>query len=228
MEKRMALLCIVLALTLVSASFVAQDVGSAASTGGESDAHSEVTYDIGEEETIVSKPNPIVTIEMESGDIMRLELYPDVAPNTVANFISLVEDGFYDGLIFHRVIPRFMIQGGCPNGTGTGGPGYNIVGEFRVNGYTNDLMHTRGVISMARAQGSNTGGCQFFVMHADAPHLDGKYAAFGKLLDEASYETLDKIAATRTNAQDKPLLEWKMKTVTVDTGGVEYEVEKLR
>jgi len=174
-------------------------------------------------------PNPIVTIEMESGDIMRLELYPDVAPNTVANFVNLIEDGFYDGLLFHRVIPGFVIQGGCPLGNGTGGPGYNIKGEFSANKFKNELKHTRGVLSMARGTPNDSAGSQFFIMHADRYDLDGKYAAFGKMLgEESDYATLDKIATTQTDAHDKPLIEWRIGKVTVDTGGVEYEVKKIQ
>ena len=141
--------------------------------------------------------NPIVTIEMESGDIMKAELYPEIAPNTVNNFISLVKNGFYDGVIFHRVIPGFMIQGGDPNGTGIGGPGYSIKGEFSANGFKNDLKHSRGVLSMARTMAPNSAGSQFFVMHEDSPHLDGQYAAFGKLIE--GEDVVDKICAVRTD-----------------------------
>ena len=152
--------------------------------------------------------NPIVTFEMENGDIMKAELYPEIAPNTVNNFISLVQNGFYDGLIFHRVIRGFMIQGGCPDGTGMGGPGYTIKGEFSQNGFANDLRHTEGVLSMARA------------MHPDSPHLDGAYAAFGKITE--GMDIVNKIAETATDYSDRPLEEQKMKKVTVDTMGVEY------
>ncbi len=170
--------------------------------------------------------NPVVTIEMENGDIMRAELYPDIAPNTVNNFISLVKSGFYDGLIFHRVIDGFMIQGGCPDGTGTGGPGYQIKGEFSQNGVKNDLAHTRGVLSMARAMSPDSAGSQFFIMHADAPHLDGAYAAFGKIID--GMDVVDKIATTPTDYNDRPKQQQKMKKVTVDTKGVDYpEPEKV-
>ena len=141
--------------------------------------------------------NPIVTIEMENGDVIKAELYPEVAPNTVNNFISLINKGFYDGVIFHRVIPGFMIQGGDPQGTGTGGPGYCIRGEFTSNRFLNELKHTRGVLSMARTMDPNSAGSQFFIMHEDAPHLDGQYAAFGKVIE--GMEAVDKIAATRTN-----------------------------
>ncbi len=164
--------------------------------------------------------NPIVTIEMENGDIIKVELYPEVAPNTVNNFISLVKRGFYDGVIFHRVIPGFMIQGGDPNGIGTGGPGYTIKGEFARNGFKNELKHTAGVISMARSMLPNSAGSQFFIMHKDAPHLDGDYAAFGKVTE--GMDVVDKIANVPTDSMDKPLNEQKMKRVTVDTQGVDY------
>ena len=153
-------------------------------------------------------------IEMENGGKMTLELYPEKAPKTVANFVDLAKKGFYNGIIFHRVIAGFMIQGGDPTGTGMGGPGHTIVGEFRANGIANDLKHTRGVISMARAYDPNSAGSQFFIMHADAPHLDGQYAAFGKMTD--GFETLDEIARVKTNFSDKPLREQKMKSVTIE------------
>lgn len=169
--------------------------------------------------------NPVVTIKMANGDIMKAELYPDIAPNTVNNFISLVKKGYYNGLIFHRVIRGFMIQGGCPEGTGTGGPGYNIKGEFRQNGFTNDLAHTSGVLSMARAMHPDSAGSQFFIMHKDSPHLDGAYAAFGKIIE--GMDVVDKIAGTATDFQDRPLEEQKMEAVSVDTFGEEYpEPEK--
>ncbi len=169
--------------------------------------------------------NPIVTIEMENGGIIKAELYPEVAPNTVANFVNLIEKGFYDGLIFHRVIPGFMIQGGDPQGTGMGGPGYTIKGEFARNGFKqNTLKHTRGVLSMARSMMPNSAGSQFFIMHANAPHLDGDYAAFGIVLE--GIEVVDQIANTPTGFQDRPVQEQRMKRVTVDTDGVEYKVEK--
>lgn len=169
--------------------------------------------------------NPIVTIEMHNGDIMKLELYPEIAPNTVNNFIHLVKRGFYDGLTFHRVIRGFMIQGGDPNGNGTGGPGYFIKGEFTYNNFKNDLKHTAGVISMARTQQPDSAGSQFFIMHKAAPHLDGSYAAFGKIIEGMS--VVDKIAITRTDYSDKPIEPQIMKKVTVETFGVEYpEPEK--
>ncbi|MGM9586783.1 MAG: peptidylprolyl isomerase [Candidatus Limivicinus sp.] len=164
--------------------------------------------------------NPIVTIEMENGDVIKAELYPEVAPNTVNNFISLINKGFYDGVIFHRVIPGFMIQGGDPQGTGTGGPGYSIRGEFSSNRFLNELKHTRGVLSMARTMDPNSAGSQFFIMHEDAPHLDGQYAAFGKVIE--GMEAVDRIAATRTNYNDKPRINQTMKKVTVETFGVDY------
>ena len=164
--------------------------------------------------------NPIVTFEMENGDIMKAELYPEIAPNTVNNFISLVQNGFYDGLIFHRVIRGFMIQGGCPDGTGMGGTGYTIKGEFSQNGFANDLRHTEGVLSMARAMHPDSAGSQFFIMHKNSPHLDGAYAAFGKITE--GMDIVNKIAETATDYSDRPLEEQKMKKVTVDTMGVEY------
>ena len=164
--------------------------------------------------------NPIVTIEMENGDVIKAELYPEVAPNTVNNFISLINKGFYDGVIFHRVIPGFMIQGGDPQGTVTGGPGYCIRGEFSSNRFLNELKHTRGVLSMARTMDPNSAGSQFFIMHEDAPHLDGEYAAFGKVIE--GMEAVDKIAAARTNYNDKPRINQTMKKVTVETFGVDY------
>ena len=164
--------------------------------------------------------NPIVTIEMENGDVMKAELYPEFAPNTVNNFISLVKNKFYDGLVFHRVIRGFMIQGGCPKGTGTGGPGYQIRGEFSQNGFENSLAHSRGVLSMARAMHPDSAGSQFFIMHENAPHLDGAYAAFGKIIE--GLDVVDKIACTDTDYRDRPLEEQRMKKVTVDTKGEEY------
>ena len=157
--------------------------------------------------------NPIVTIEMEDGGVIRLELYPDIAPITVDNFVSLVKKGFYDGLIFHRVISGFMIQGGDPKGTGMGGPGYTIKGEFKANGVVNNIKHERGVISMARSMMPDSAGSQFFIMHADAPHLDGQYAAFGRVIE--GIEEVDKIAAARTSRGDRPVTDQRMKKVTV-------------
>ncbi len=164
--------------------------------------------------------NPVVTFEMEDGSVMKAELYPEIAPNTVNNFISLVKSGFYDGVIFHRVIPGFMIQGGDPDGVGTGGPGYCIHGEFTANGFPNSLLHDRGVLSMARTMAPNSAGSQFFIMHEDSPHLDGQYAAFGKLTE--GIEVVDKICSVRTDYHDKPRVPQVMKKVTVDTFGVDY------
>lgn len=165
--------------------------------------------------------NPEITITMENGDQIRAELYPEIAPNTVKNFISLVKKGFYDGLIFHRVIQGFMIQGGCPQGTGMGGPGYSIKGEFSQNGFKNDLKHSEGVLSMARSMMPNSAGSQFFIMHKSAPHLDGAYAAFGKVVE--GMDVVNKIAETRTDYSDCPLKEQKIKSITVDTFGAEYD-----
>lgn len=170
--------------------------------------------------------NPIVTFEMKDGGIIKAELYPEIAPNTVNNFISLVKKGFYDGKIFHRVIPGFMIQGGCPEGTGMGGPGYHIAGEFSMAGFKNDLKHTPSVLSMARAMHPHSAGSQFFIMHETSPHLDGQYAAFGKVIE--GMDVVNRIAETKTNRQDKPLEDQVMVKVTVDTFGVDYpEPEKM-
>lgn len=170
--------------------------------------------------------NPIVTITMENEDVIKLELYPDIAPISVNNFISLINKNFYDGLIFHRVIRGFMIQGGCPNGNGMGGPGYGIKGEFAQNGVENSLKHTEGVLSMARSMHPDSAGSQFFIMHKNAPHLDGSYAAFGKVTE--GMDVVNRIAETPTDYSDRPLENQVMKSVTVDTFGVEYpEPEKL-
>ena len=173
----------------------------------------------------MAEKNPIVTIEMENGDQIKVELYPEIAPNTVRNFISLVKKGYYNGLIFHRVIKGFMIQGGCPEGSGMGGPGYSIKGEFAQNGVKNDLKHTEGVISMARSMMPNSAGSQFFIMHKNSPHLDGAYAAFGKVIE--GMDVVNKIAEVRCDYNDRPQTEQKMASVTVDTFDVEYpEPEK--
>ena len=170
--------------------------------------------------------NPVVTITMKSGDVMRLELYPEVAPESVNNFVNLVNKNFYDGLIFHRVIKGFMIQGGCPDGTGMGGPGYSIKGEFAQNGFDNTLKHTEGVLSMARAMHPDSAGSQFFIMHKTSPHLDGGYAAFGKIIE--GMEVVNKIAETRTDYSDRPLEPQVIETITVDTFGETYpEPQKL-
>lgn len=168
--------------------------------------------------------NPIVTITMENGDVIKAELYPDIAPNTVNNFISLVKKGFYNGLNFHRIINGFMIQGGCPEGTGMGGPNYSIKGEFSQNGFKNDLKHTEGVLSMARSMRPDSAGSQFFIMHKAAPHLDGAYAAFGKVIE--GMDVVNKIATTRTTYGDRPVKEQKMASVTVDTFGIDYPEPK--
>ncbi len=165
--------------------------------------------------------NPVVTFEMENGDIMKAELYPEIAPNTVKNFISLVNKGFYDGLIFHRVIRGFMIQGGCPDGTGMGGPGYTIRGEFAQNGFQNDLAHDPGVLSMARAMHPDSAGSQFFIMHEKSPHLDGAYAAFGKITE--GMDTVNRIAETETDYSDRPLEDQRIKKVTVELFGEAYD-----
>lgn len=164
---------------------------------------------------------PIVTFEFENGDIVKAELYPEIAPNTVRNFISLINKNFYDGLIFHRVIKGFMIQGGCPKGNGTGGPGYGIKGEFSGNKFKNDLKHDAGVLSMARSMAPNSAGSQFFIMHKNSPHLDGQYAGFGKVVE--GLDLVDKIANTKTAYGDKPVDDVKLKKVTVDTFGEIYE-----
>ncbi len=169
---------------------------------------------------------PIVTIEMENGGVIKAELYPEKAPNTVNNFISLINHNFYDGLIFHRVIEGFMIQGGCPDGTGMGGPGYSIKGEFIINRFNNDIKHERGVLSMARAMNPNSAGSQFFIMHQNSPHLDGQYAAFGKVIE--GMDVVDKIATTKTDYSDRPFEDQKIKKVSVETFGVDYpEPEKV-
>lgn len=169
--------------------------------------------------------NPIVTFTMENGDVIKAELYPDIAPVSVNNFISLINNKFYDGLIFHRVIKGFMIQGGDPEGTGMGGPGYSIRGEFRQNGFDNNLKHTAGVLSMARSMHPDSAGSQFFIMHRDSPHLDGAYAAFGKVIE--GMDAVNRIAETATDYSDRPLEDQVMQSVTVDCFGVEYpEPEK--
>ncbi len=164
--------------------------------------------------------NPIVTITMENGGVIKAELYPEIAPISVNNFISLINKKFYDGLIFHRVIRGFMIQGGCPNGNGMGGPGYSIKGEFAQNGVKNDLKHTEGVLSMARAMNPNSAGSQFFIMHQTSPHLDGSYAAFGKVTE--GMDVVNKIAETETDYSDRPLVKQVIKSMTVETFGVDY------
>ncbi len=170
--------------------------------------------------------NPLVKIELENGKMIEIELYPEIAPNTVNNFISLVNSGYYNGLVFHRVIKNFMIQGGCPDGTGMGNPGYSIKGEFNSNGFKNDLKHDGGVISMARSQMANSAGSQFFIMHKNSPHLDGMYAGFGRVT--TGFDVVDEIAMSSTDYTDRPTTAVVMKNVTVDTFGVEYpEPEKM-
>ena len=169
--------------------------------------------------------NPIVTITMENGGVIKAELYPEVAPNTVNNFVDLVNRGFYDGLIFHRVIPGFMIQGGCPEGTGTGGPGYSIKGEFTSNGFKNDLKHSKGVLSMARAMHPDSAGSQFFIMVADAPHLDGQYASFGKVIE--GMDEADKIVKSKRDVYERPYEDQVIKTMTVDMQGESFKEPEI-
>ncbi|OOM11095.1 peptidylprolyl isomerase [Clostridium saccharobutylicum] len=169
--------------------------------------------------------NPIITMTMENGGVIKAELYPEVAPNTVRNFVDLINRGFYDGLIFHRVIPGFMIQGGCPEGTGMGGPGYSIKGEFTSNGFNNTLKHSKGVLSMARAMHPDSAGSQFFIMVADAPHLDGQYASFGKVIE--GMEVADKIVAQKTDVYDRPYEDQKIKSVVVDMQGEEIKEPEI-
>ncbi|MBR4235693.1 MAG: peptidylprolyl isomerase [Clostridia bacterium] len=169
--------------------------------------------------------NPIVTFEMEDGGSFKAELYPDIAPESVGNFLHLVKSGFYDGLIFHRVISGFMIQGGDPTGTGMGGPGWRIKGEFKQNGVVNNIKHERGVLSMARSMNPNSAGSQFFVMHKTSPHLDGAYAAFGRVIE--GMDTVDKIAQTKTDMSDRPVNEQRIKRATAEDGGMEYPFTKL-
>ena len=179
-----------------------------------------------QKEVMTMAQNPIVTITMENQDVIKAELYPDIAPNTVNNFIDLIKKGFYDGTIFHRVINGFMLQGGDPDGTGMGGPGYSIRGEFASNGFDNDLKHTPGVLSMARTMMPDSAGSQFFIMHKTSPHLDGEYAAFGKVIE--GMEIVNTIAETETDFSDRPLSDQRMASVTVETYGTEYpEPEKV-
>ncbi|KIL37562.1 peptidylprolyl isomerase [Cohnella kolymensis] len=200
---------------------------SEAPAAGESTAPASSEAPAASEDPLHKEDNPMVTIEMDNGKKITVELYPEIAPNTVNNFISLAKKGFYDGTIFHRVIPGFMVQGGDPEGTGMGGPGYSIPGEFSGNRFKNDLKHTRGVLSMARTQDPNSAGSQFFIMVADSPHLDAKYAGFGKVTD--GMETVDEIVNQPTGAQDRPKNPMAIKKMTVDTKGVEYkEPEKVK
>ncbi|OLO29049.1 peptidylprolyl isomerase [Alkalihalophilus pseudofirmus] len=192
-------------------------------TAGCGTSTSEPQEEYGNEEIInqaSSETNPIVTITMENDEQIKIELFPTIAPNTVTNFVSLAKEGFYDEVIFHRVIPGFMVQGGDPDGSGMGGPGYLIAGEFTANGFENPLVHERGIISMARTNDPNSAGSQFFIMVEDSPHLDEDYAAFGKVLE--GMETVDQIVQVDRNAQDKPNEDQRMKSVTVETHGVDY------
>ena len=194
-------------------------------TGGKADKPDEPFQFSDYEFQCESDQNPLAAIVMEDGGVIIAELYPETAPNTAANFVSLASNGFYDGLTFHRIIPGFMIQGGDPDGNGSGGPGYSIRGEFAANGFENSLAHTRGVISMARATPPDSAGSQFFIMHADAPHLDGQYAAFGRVV--YGMDEVDKIAQTQTDAYDRPLQTQRIQKIIVDTRGIEYSVEKI-
>ncbi len=207
-----------IALLLIAAGCGKRDNGTANGNANAGASQPANTKEADATSTLdTSGDNPIVTIEMDNGKTIKVELYPKIAPNTVNNFVSLVNKGFYDGTIFHRVIPGFMIQGGDPDGTGMGGPGYGIEGEFAKNGFQNDLKHTRGVISMARSGNPNSAGSQFFIMVADAPHLDGSYAAFGKVVE--GMDAVDEIVGVPTGAQDRPKTPPVMKKVTVDTRG---------
>ena len=240
MMKKLLPLLLIAALLLAGCSVVtggktAAPAETAAEAAPETEAAPEAAPEAATEETAaedsaetsaVTGGNPIVTIQMKDLGTITVELYPDVAPNTVANFVTLVQSGYYDGLTFHRVIPGFMIQGGDPLGTGMGGPGYSIKGEFAANGFQNDLKHTRGVISMARSQMPDSAGSQFFIMHADAPHLDGQYAAFGMVTD--GLDVVDAIALVKTGANDKPVEDVIIEKMTVETFGVEYTVEKIQ
>ena len=219
MKKKLRLfLCLVLAAALLSAGCSAADTTVSAASATAEVTDTETNNEL-EETTMQS--NPVATIEMEDGGIITVELYPDKAPNTVRNFISLANSGFYDGLIFHRVISGFMIQGGDPDGRGTGGPGYSIPGEFSANGCTpNDISHERGGISMARSSAYDSAGSQFFIMHADAAYLDGQYAAFGKVT--GGMDVVDAIASVRTNLNDKPYTNQVIKSIRVETFGVDY------
>jgi peptidyl-prolyl cis-trans isomerase B (cyclophilin B) len=194
--------------------------------GGCSSSENEKSNKLDSKPKQTIKDNPVATITMENNDVIKIELYPNIAPNTVSNFITLAESGFYNGVIFHRVIPGFMIQGGDPNGDGTGGPDYHIKGEFTSNGFENQLKHERGIISMARTQAPDTAGSQFFIMVADADSLDGEYAAFGKVTD--GMDVVDNIVNAQRDQQDKPLKDQKMKQITIETFGIDYpQPEKI-
>lgn len=217
--KSISLLLIILGISLLAACNNEQ-VEESAESQEQTDTEEPTTFEGENEEA------PIVTMEMENDQKVIIELYPQVAPNTVDNFISLVQDGFYDGLIFHRVIPGFMIQGGDPEGTGSGGPGYSIKGEFESNDFSNELEHNRGVLSMARSQSPDSAGSQFFIIHEDSPHLDGDYAGFGQVIE--GMDVIDDIAEVPTNNQDRPEKEQKIKSMTVELDGYEFnEPEKI-
>lgn len=217
--KSISLLLIILGISLLAACNNEQ-LEESAESQEQTDTEEPTTFEGENEEA------PIVTMEMENDQKVIIELYPQVAPNTVDNFISLVQDGFYDGLIFHRVIPGFMIQGGDPEGTGSGGPGYSIKGEFESNDFSNELEHNRGVLSMARSQSPDSAGSQFFIIHEDSPHLDGDYAGFGQVIE--GMDVIDDIAEVPTNNQDRPEKEQKIKTMTVELDGYEFnEPEKI-
>jgi len=217
--KSISLLLIILGISLLAACNNEQ-VEESTEPQEQTDTEEPTTFEGENEEA------PIVTMEMENDQKVIIELYPQVAPNTVDNFISLVQDGFYDGLIFHRVIPGFMIQGGDPEGTGSGGPGYSIKGEFESNDFSNELEHNRGVLSMARSQSPDSAGSQFFIIHEDSPHLDGDYAGFGQVIE--GMDVIDDIAEVPTNNQDRPEKEQKIKSMTVELDGYEFnEPEKI-
>lgn len=235
MKYRLLLFTVIIAfLAVAGCSPTAENADGGQTEKSKTDSTAEEHEEPSEEEQSSKKPkayplpeeNPIVTITMENDKQIILELFPEIAPNTVANFVSLVEDGFYDGLIFHRVIPGFMIQGGDPNGNGIGGPGYSIYGEFTSNGFENPLNHERGVISMARTMDPNSAGSQFFIMVEDSPHLDGEYAAFGKVIE--GMEVVDEIVSVDTDASDKPVEDQRMKTVTIDTKGYDYPAPEIQ
>ncbi len=221
MQSRIVpVIVLTLVITLLGAA------GSLAFVNGANESTVPFTVSVSDDTDAQDGANPVATIKMKGIDTpVIVELYPDCAPNTVANFIELANSGFYDGLTFHRVIPGFMIQGGCPLGNGTGNPGYSIKGEFAQNGVTNNLSHTRGVISMARAQAPDSAGSQFFIMHADALYLDGSYAAFGEVI--SGMETVDLIASVQTNYMDKPLTDQIIEEIRVDTKGTQYKVNKI-
>lgn len=217
-------------ITLLSVAMIGSTITGCAKDSAQDDSNnqsqgaeqsSKVNYLSKETEKGADDKNPVATIEMEDGGIIKVELFPEIAPNTVRNFISLANSGFYDGLTFHRVIPGFMIQGGDPAGNGSGGPDYDIYGEFSNNDFENDLKHERGVISMARSMDMNSAGSQFFIMHEDSPHLDGDYAAFGKVTE--GLDEVDKIASVERDMNDKPKEDVVIKSITVDTFGVEYK-----